>query len=156
MALSRLLSGFEEYPFTIQRICEILMVPGACYNKLDRLAWALEKCLMVTETVRPADQAAGSGEGALPSKRDLEREVGEMRRAAVSGGLGKRPADRGEGGTSRAAGRHHLGGGLQRGGERAAEAAAGFRVRVQGQGERGDYGGHLGDEGGSGAERQSD
>ena len=105
MALSRLLSGFEEYPFTIQRICEILMVPGACYNKLDRLAWALEKCLMVTETVRPADQAAGSGEGALPSKRDLEREVGEMRRAAVRavGGLGKRPADRGEGGTSRAA-----------------------------------------------------
>ena len=55
VALSRLLSGFEEYPFTIQRICEILMVPGACYNKLDRLAW-------------------GWARVHLPSKRDLKKD----------------------------------------------------------------------------------
>jgi len=74
--LSGLLGSFREYPFTIQRICEILVVPEEYYSKLEQFAWALEKCLMVTETVRHSE---GLGAQNLPSDVELRREVEALR-----------------------------------------------------------------------------
>uniref|UniRef100_A0A7S3VKR3 Serine/threonine-protein phosphatase 4 regulatory subunit 2 n=1 Tax=Dunaliella tertiolecta TaxID=3047 RepID=A0A7S3VKR3_DUNTE len=53
-ALSRfrtLLHGFTKAPWTIQRLCEILLNPTRQYRKLHKLALAIEKCLMVTGEV---------------------------------------------------------------------------------------------------------
>ncbi|VAI73199.1 unnamed protein product [Triticum turgidum subsp. durum] len=48
MALLR----FEEGPpFTLQRLCEILLDPKGTYTKLSKLALALEKNLLVTSTI---------------------------------------------------------------------------------------------------------
>ncbi|KAF5828134.1 PPP4R2-domain-containing protein [Dunaliella salina] len=53
-ALSRfrtLLHGFTKAPWTIQRLCEVLLNPTRQYRKLHKLALAIEKCLMVTGEV---------------------------------------------------------------------------------------------------------
>jgi len=43
---------FEEGPpFTLQRLCEILLNPKGTYTKLSKLALALEKNLLVTSTI---------------------------------------------------------------------------------------------------------
>lgn len=40
-------------PFTIQRICELLLKPNAHYNRIDKYLRGLEKCIMVVTTVDP-------------------------------------------------------------------------------------------------------
>ncbi len=76
--LSDLLDGFRNYPFTIQRVCEILVLPDEYYSTFAQLVWALEKCFMVTATVS-ASPRESLGD-ALPTVGELEREVGAMRR----------------------------------------------------------------------------
>ncbi|RLN11799.1 serine/threonine-protein phosphatase 4 regulatory subunit 2 [Panicum miliaceum] len=50
--LSDALWRFEEGPpFTLQRLCEILLNPKGTYTKLPKLALALEKNLLVTSTI---------------------------------------------------------------------------------------------------------
>ncbi|OEL19548.1 hypothetical protein BAE44_0019433 [Dichanthelium oligosanthes] len=50
--LSDALWHFEEGPpFTLQRLCEILLNPKGTYTKLSKLALALEKNLLVTSTI---------------------------------------------------------------------------------------------------------
>eukprot|EP00268_Persea_americana_P057710 TRINITY_DN692_c1_g2_i1.p1 TRINITY_DN692_c1_g2~~TRINITY_DN692_c1_g2_i1.p1 ORF type:complete len:264 (-),score=71.57 TRINITY_DN692_c1_g2_i1:234-1025(-) len=46
-----LLSFIEGPPFTLQRICEILLTPQSIYSTLSKLALALEKNLLVTSTL---------------------------------------------------------------------------------------------------------
>ncbi|KAL6596606.1 hypothetical protein ACP70R_047249 [Stipagrostis hirtigluma subsp. patula] len=46
-----LLSFEEGPPFTLQRLCEILLDPKGTYTKLSKLALALEKNLLVTSTM---------------------------------------------------------------------------------------------------------
>eukprot|EP00873_Tetraselmis_striata_P035061 jgi/Tetstr1/455325/TSEL_042160.t1 len=50
--LSAALDSFDqEPPFTIQRLCEVVLEPRKQYQKLDKLALALEKLLLVTSTM---------------------------------------------------------------------------------------------------------
>lgn len=50
--LNDALLRFEEGPpFTLQRLCEILLDPKGTYKKLSKLALALEKTLLVTSTI---------------------------------------------------------------------------------------------------------
>ncbi|CAD6339497.1 unnamed protein product [Miscanthus lutarioriparius] len=50
--LNGALERFEEGPpFTLQRLCEILLDPKGTYTKLSKLALALEKNLLVTSTI---------------------------------------------------------------------------------------------------------
>jgi len=76
-----LLAQFSDYPFTIQRICEMLVIPDVYYTKFDQLIWALEKCLMVTETVKQTQGLSATG---LPTLRELEAEVAELRKPPPS------------------------------------------------------------------------
>ncbi|XP_073109834.1 uncharacterized protein [Elaeis guineensis] len=46
-----LLSFVEGPPFTLQRLCEILLNPKGTYTNLSKLALALEKNLLVTSTL---------------------------------------------------------------------------------------------------------
>ncbi|KAJ6847794.1 serine/threonine-protein phosphatase 4 regulatory subunit 2 isoform X1 [Iris pallida] len=46
-----LLSFTEGPPFTLQRLCEILLTPKSTYGNLSKLALALEKNLLVTSTL---------------------------------------------------------------------------------------------------------
>ncbi|KAF3331375.1 serine/threonine-protein phosphatase 4 regulatory subunit 2-B isoform X1 [Carex littledalei] len=50
--LNEALQNFEEGPpFTLQRLCEILLSPKSTYSNLSKLALALEKNLLVTSTL---------------------------------------------------------------------------------------------------------
>lgn len=46
-----LVSFIEGPPFTLQRLCEILLTPKSTYKSLSKLALALEKNLLVTSTL---------------------------------------------------------------------------------------------------------
>lgn len=52
---NRLLEGLDLFvdgpPFTLQRICELLLNPRLTYPNLDKVALAFEKVLLVTSTV---------------------------------------------------------------------------------------------------------
>jgi len=47
------MKSFTSAPFTIQRICELLLKPNAHYNRIDKYLRGLEKCIMVVTTVDP-------------------------------------------------------------------------------------------------------
>ncbi|GAQ91052.1 hypothetical protein KFL_007200010 [Klebsormidium nitens] len=49
--LHALLDAITGPPFTIQRLCEVLLWPHETYTSIDKLALALEKLLMVTQTI---------------------------------------------------------------------------------------------------------
>ncbi|XP_078440713.1 serine/threonine-protein phosphatase 4 regulatory subunit-like protein isoform X1 [Wolffia australiana] len=65
-----LLSFVEGPPFTLQRLCEILLAPRSLYPKLSKLALALDKTLLVTSTItrstepRPMPEAEAEPESA--------------------------------------------------------------------------------------------
>jgi len=50
-ALHDLLDSYSDPPFTIQRLCEVLLEPRKQYNRADKLLFALDKLLSVTSTV---------------------------------------------------------------------------------------------------------
>lgn len=54
--LHALLDGHEAAPFTLQRLCEVLLEPRRQYARLDKVAVAIEKLLMVTSTRQPDAQ----------------------------------------------------------------------------------------------------
>ncbi|KAJ1259080.1 hypothetical protein BS78_10G125900 [Paspalum vaginatum] len=65
--LSDALWRFEEGPpFTLQRLCEILLDPKGTYTKLSKLALALEKNLLVTSTITRCTDPYPAAQG-LPS-----------------------------------------------------------------------------------------
>uniref|UniRef100_A0ACD5V9J3 Uncharacterized protein n=1 Tax=Avena sativa TaxID=4498 RepID=A0ACD5V9J3_AVESA len=76
--LNDALLRFEEGPpFTLQRLCEILLDPKGTYKKLSKLALALEKTLLVTSTITkctdpyPAAHGLNSeGTAAITEKTD--------------------------------------------------------------------------------------
>lgn len=47
------MKSFSNAPFTIQRICELLLKPNNHYNRVDKFLRGLEKCIMVVTTVDP-------------------------------------------------------------------------------------------------------
>ncbi|KAL6752646.1 PPP4R2-domain-containing protein [Haematococcus lacustris] len=47
----RCLHRFARAPWTLQRLCELLLAPRTQYLKLHKVALAIEKCLMVTSEV---------------------------------------------------------------------------------------------------------
>lgn len=51
----RLLEGLDSFvdgpPFTLQRLCELLLNPGLTYPNIDKVALAFEKLLLVTSTI---------------------------------------------------------------------------------------------------------
>jgi len=49
--LARTLEGFREAPFTVQRLCELLLFPRDYYVEIDKLMHAVEKLLTVTSMV---------------------------------------------------------------------------------------------------------
>ena len=49
--LADALASFDEAPFTVQRLCELLLAPTAYYAKPDKLTRAVEKLLNVTGMV---------------------------------------------------------------------------------------------------------
>ena len=50
-SLADALASFDEAPFTVQRLCELLLAPTAYYAKPDKLTRAVEKLLNVTGMV---------------------------------------------------------------------------------------------------------
>lgn len=48
------MKSFTSAPFTIQRICELLLKPNNHYNRIDKYLRGLEKCIMVVTTVDPS------------------------------------------------------------------------------------------------------
>ena len=60
--LKELVDGFSEAPWTIRRLCEILLAPKRHYKSWRRLAESIEKMLLVITTVGP------SGEGDVPPR----------------------------------------------------------------------------------------
>ena len=60
--LKELVDGFSEAPWTIRRLCEILLAPKRHYKSWRRLAESVEKMLLVITTVGP------SGEGDVPPR----------------------------------------------------------------------------------------
>ncbi|KAI3435712.1 hypothetical protein D9Q98_001770 [Chlorella vulgaris] len=52
--LHGLLDGHTEAPFTLQRLCEVLLEPRKQYARIDKVVLALEKLLVVTSTRQPA------------------------------------------------------------------------------------------------------
>lgn len=94
--LNDALLRFEEGPpFTLQRLCEILLDPKGTYTKLSKLALALEKNLLVTSTMTkctdpyPAAREPISGGTASTENTgavDVEPERVPEHPAAVSNG----------------------------------------------------------------------
>lgn len=94
--LNDALLRFEEGPpFTLQRLCEILLDPKGTYKKLSKLAWALEKTLLVTSTITkctdpypaahgPNSEATTIAENTDPVEAEPERLLEHP--AAVSNG----------------------------------------------------------------------
>lgn len=53
-ALHSMINAFHSAPFTLQRLCEVLLEPRKQYNRVDKLLLALERLLSVTTTLEPA------------------------------------------------------------------------------------------------------
>jgi len=116
--LSAALDSFDqEPPFTIQRLCEVVLEPRKQYQKLDKLALALEKLLLVTSTMpvathppppptladlRPVNEcppavrgpssgiegtSANGDVGPAPKRINSENEMGLATAALHSGGI---------------------------------------------------------------------
>eukprot|EP00271_Cylindrocystis_brebissonii_P023484 TRINITY_DN9770_c0_g2_i1.p1 TRINITY_DN9770_c0_g2~~TRINITY_DN9770_c0_g2_i1.p1 ORF type:complete len:607 (+),score=116.10 TRINITY_DN9770_c0_g2_i1:211-2031(+) len=79
--LQQALESFSNgAPFTVQRLCELLLHPNATYPCLDKLALALEKLLVVTSSIPPSRSRYPS----LPLPADqLEALARPARRTAV-------------------------------------------------------------------------
>ncbi|KAJ8467536.1 hypothetical protein OPV22_030088 [Ensete ventricosum] len=69
-----LLSFTEGPPFTLQRLCEILLSPKSTYSNLSKLALALEKNLLVTSTLTMCTEPY-PGELGQKHKPGMENEI---------------------------------------------------------------------------------
>ncbi|KAJ1641131.1 PPP4R2-domain-containing protein [Pavlovales sp. CCMP2436] len=73
-----LLGSFQRAPFTLQRLCELLLNPQQVYRSTRKLMSAVEKLLMVTTTISGAPSASEdqSGAGGQPGSRGAGGESG--------------------------------------------------------------------------------
>ncbi|XP_020091305.1 serine/threonine-protein phosphatase 4 regulatory subunit 2 [Ananas comosus] len=69
-----LLSFIEGPPFTLQRLCEILLSPKSTYSNLSKLALALEKNLLVTSTLTKCTDPYPTAPGQITDDTDKESE----------------------------------------------------------------------------------
>lgn len=60
--LLELLESFANAPFTVQRICELLVSPWKEYNRVDKFMRAIEKNILVVSTREPDHPATRRGE----------------------------------------------------------------------------------------------
>lgn len=71
LSLADALASFDEAPFTVQRLCELLLAPTAYYARPDKLTRAVKKLLNVTGMVpsptAPPDGTPGPAEETAPS-----------------------------------------------------------------------------------------
>ena len=49
------LEEFESAPFTLQRICELILKPSLHYTKVNKLLYGIEKLVSVSTTLEPAE-----------------------------------------------------------------------------------------------------
>lgn len=91
-----LLSFMEGPPFTLQRLCEILLNPKSTYRSLSKLALALEKNLLVTSTLSVCTEPYPRP--ASPKSAEPDRIVEESKdhSASVSNGVESMAGDRDE------------------------------------------------------------
>jgi hypothetical protein len=95
-ALSRAdaLASFDEAPFTVQRLCELLLAPTAYYARPDKLTRAVEKLLNVTGMVpsptAPPDGIPGPAEetASSPARRAAKDPTHVQQTAFVSSLVG--------------------------------------------------------------------
>nr|DAD37955.1 TPA_asm: hypothetical protein HUJ06_008596 [Nelumbo nucifera] len=85
-----LLSFVEGPPFTLQRLCEILLAARSIYPNLSKLALALEKNLLVTSTLsistdpypstitQKSEEPEGGIEGSQPHSNQIQNGVQVM------------------------------------------------------------------------------
>lgn len=85
------LNRFDDPPFTIGRICELLLEPRKHYDRGDKFLRAFEKCVAVTSTTSPNDiematvessnqndnQTAAVTENGTTEKPTMEKNAGE-------------------------------------------------------------------------------
>ncbi|ONK54926.1 uncharacterized protein A4U43_UnF9670 [Asparagus officinalis] len=82
-----LLSFIEGPPFTLQRLCEILLSPKDTYRSLSKLALALEKNLLVTSTLSACSDPYPRQTSPKPTEPDREVEESRSQSAPVSNGV---------------------------------------------------------------------
>ncbi|KAF9967987.1 hypothetical protein BGZ73_000296 [Actinomortierella ambigua] len=83
-----LLSAFTSPPFTIQRICELLLDPTAHHTLVTKYLRAVEKVLNITSSIDEFSNPAYVGVSALDSK-----EGGEQGESSANGGYGMMTQD---------------------------------------------------------------
>ncbi|KAJ9459133.1 Serine/threonine-protein phosphatase 4 regulatory subunit 2 [Diplonema papillatum] len=74
------LPQFPDAPFTLQRLCEVLVDDTGCYQRKDKLVWALLKLLCINSTIATQPfpyESAGEPptENAAPSAFPVETQM---------------------------------------------------------------------------------
>lgn len=82
-----LLSFVEGPPFTLQRLCEILLNPKGTYTSLSKLALALEKNLLVTSTLTMCTDPYPTELVQKPAESDKASEVPSVQTDPVPNGV---------------------------------------------------------------------
>lgn len=82
-----LLNFIEGPPFTLQRLCEILLTPKSIYRSLSKLALALEKNLLVTSTLTVCTDPYPRTVSPKPAEPDRVIEESHAHAAPVPNGL---------------------------------------------------------------------
>mmetsp|Transcript_12365 Transcript_12365/g.14193 ORF Transcript_12365/g.14193 Transcript_12365/m.14193 type:complete len:194 (+) Transcript_12365:260-841(+) len=68
------LNAFDGAPFTLQRLCELILSPADHYNSTKKLLFGLEKLLSVSTTLEVASET---------EIKDLDRENDEIRKKKI-------------------------------------------------------------------------
>ncbi|XP_077530147.1 serine/threonine-protein phosphatase 4 regulatory subunit 2-like [Haemaphysalis longicornis] len=58
---------FDGAPFTVQRLCELLVDPWRNYNRIDKYMRAVEKSVLVVSTIEPRSLAQQANAPACPA-----------------------------------------------------------------------------------------
>ncbi|KAK9272803.1 hypothetical protein L1049_003181 [Liquidambar formosana] len=91
-----LCSFIEGPPFTLQRICEILLTAQSIYPNLSKLALALEKNLLVTSTLTISTDSYPPKMIQKPDEPDKGSEEPQLHRESVPNGVEPMVGDRDE------------------------------------------------------------
>ncbi|PKA62255.1 hypothetical protein AXF42_Ash016047 [Apostasia shenzhenica] len=87
-----LLCFVEGPPFTLQRLCEILLNPMGTYRSLSKLALALEKNLLVTSTLTMCTDPYPATPTDMPDEPEVLQESLDYQKGTPNG-IGKANAD---------------------------------------------------------------
>jgi hypothetical protein len=58
-SINDLLKRFYDYPFTIQRVCELVYQPPSCYHRVTPYLRAIEKCLRIESSQTAIERLHG-------------------------------------------------------------------------------------------------